>query len=77
MEKDRFLDCYKEALTAKLAFELSRAANHYDAGVRDCKAGIYDKWYRYHTPNDGQAYDMGWIEQNKETENEKVTFLDK
>lgn len=76
MKREDFLNTYEEALSAKLAFELSCAANHYDAGVRDCSAGIYDKWYRYNTPHDGQAYDMGWIEKNKEIQNDHITFLD-
>ncbi|MCI5757103.1 MAG: hypothetical protein MR037_02600 [Bacteroidales bacterium] len=52
------------------------AMRHYEAGKRDCQAGIYDKWYRYNTANDGMAYDLGWTEQNKETKNGVVRFLD-
>lgn len=47
----------------------------YEAGKRDCLAGIFDKWYRYNRPNDGQEYECGWVEQNKVTQNEVVTFL--
>lgn len=46
-----------------------------DAAKRDCKNGIYDKWYRYNRNDDGAAYDKAWMEQNKETQNEKVEFL--
>lgn len=52
------------------------ARRYYEAGKRDCKAGVYDKWYRYNTCNDGLAYDLGWTEQNKETQNEVVRFID-
>lgn len=41
----------------------------------DCKNGIYDKWYRYNRKDDGAAYDKAWMEQNKETQNEKVQFI--
>lgn len=49
---------------------------HYEAGKRDCQAGIYDKWYRYRAANDGTAYDLGWSEQNKETQNGVIRFID-
>lgn len=49
---------------------------HYEAGKRDCQAGIYDKWYHYHAANDGAAYDLGWTEQNKETQNSVIRFID-
>lgn len=45
------------------------------AGIRDCKGSIYDKWYRYNRRDDGAAYDKGWMQQNKSTQCEKVTFL--
>lgn len=47
----------------------------YEAGQRDCKAGIFDKWYRYNRKDDGAEYERGWVEQNKQTQCEKVTFL--
>lgn len=28
---------------------IAQALKHYEAGKRDCKNGIYDKWYRYNT----------------------------
>lgn len=44
-------------------------------GMRDCKAGVYDKWYRYHREDDGAAYDMGWVRQNERTQCENVEFI--
>lgn len=49
---------------------------HYEAGKRDCENGIYDKWYRYNTWQDGRAYDLGWMERNEEVKNDEVTFLE-
>jgi hypothetical protein len=43
-------------------------------GQEDCKMGIYDKWYRYN--HNGVEYDKGWMEQNKETQNEVVIFIE-
>lgn len=51
------------------------ARRHYEAGKHDCKAGFYDKWYRYNAQNNGLAYDLGWMEQNKETKNGSVRFI--
>lgn len=48
----------------------------YEAGKRDCTAGIYDKWYRYNTYQDGRAYDIGWMEANEQVQNEAVKFLE-
>lgn len=48
----------------------------YNAGVNDCQAGVYDKWYRYNTPKDGLAYDLGWTTTNKEVLNEIVKFIE-
>lgn len=42
----------------------------YEAGARDAKAGIYDKWYRWH--NKGEEYDKGWKENKDETLDYKV-----
>lgn len=49
--------------------------HNYERGKSDCKAGYYDKWYRYNTAQDGRAYDLGWTEQNAETQNETVQFI--
>lgn len=48
----------------------------FNIAKRDCKNGIYDKWYRYNRKDEGYAYDLGWMEQNKETQVENVTFLE-
>ena len=56
--------------------EVKAMRKHYEAGRRDCQLGVYDKWYRYNTAQDGRAYDIGWMEQNEETRNETVKFLD-
>ena len=69
--EDYIKKIHEEAKSKEVA-----AKRDYEAGKRDCKAGTYDKWYRYNTSNDGLAYDLGWTEQNKETKNETVRFLD-
>lgn len=51
------------------------AEKDFNAGKADCKTGIYDKWYRYNHKDDGRAYDLGWMWQNKETKNDKVRFI--
>lgn len=55
---------------------IEQALKHYEAGKRDCAIGVYDKWYRYNTYQDGQAYDIGWMEANKEVQNESVQFIE-
>ena len=50
--------------------------NDYWKGVEDCEAGIYDKWYRYHHPFDGAAYNAGWTNQNTITKNDVVRFIE-
>ena len=44
----------------------------YDAGVKDAKAGIYDKWYRYHRTDDGAMYDRGWKSAKDETKDYQI-----
>lgn len=39
---------------------------HYEAGQRDAKAGIYDKWYRYNAQDGGLEYDKGWQSAKRE-----------
>lgn len=46
----------------------------FQAGKRDCRLGIYDKWYRYNH-NDGRSYDLGWTAQNLTVQNETVRFI--
>lgn len=49
--------------------------NDFEKGIADCKAGIYDKWFRYNRDDDGARYDAGWTHQNLETQNECVMFI--
>ena len=44
----------------------------YDAGVKDAKAGIYDKWYRHHRTDDGAMYDKGWKSAKDETKDYQI-----
>lgn len=55
---------------------IAQTLKHYEASKRDCENGIYDKWYRYNTYQDGRAYDIGWMEVNEEVQNENVRFLE-
>lgn len=48
----------------------------YEAAERDCKNGVYDKFYRYHHSDNGFAYDLGWMHANETFRNEKVTFIE-
>lgn len=70
------LDDYIKQIQQEADSRKASARKHYEAGKNDCKAGIYDKWYRYNTRNDGRAYDIGWTEQNAITKNETVKFLE-
>lgn len=54
---------------------IETAKKDYEIGKRDCKCGIYDKWYRYNHSDEGAAYGAGWMEQNKTTKNTAVQFL--
>lgn len=69
--KDYVAEIYERA-----AQQAAQAEKDFQAGERDCKAGIYDKWYRYHHKDDGRAYDLGWTTQNATTQNEVVKFLE-
>ncbi len=33
-----------------------------EAGRRDARAGFYDKWYKNHRADNGEAYTAGWHE---------------
>ena len=55
--------------------QIATAEHDYQRGVDDCKIGVYDKWYRYHRKDDGDAYDKGWVFQNQTTQCETVSFL--
>lgn len=66
---------YVENTRKECEHRIELAMKHYEAGKCDCNQGIYNKWYRYHTEYGGRAYDLGWVEQNKQTQNEKVLFI--
>lgn len=62
-----------EALNKKAVAEMD-----YTAGEADCKAGIYDEWYRFKRTDDGLAYNLGWMHANRTVKNvkSKVSFID-
>ena len=57
------------------AARIEQARHDYNRGMEDCRAGIYEKWYRYNHSDDGRAYDTGWMEQNRETKVENIKFV--
>lgn len=69
------LEHLKEEVLQKAEAEMQRIEKDFFAGENDCKSGIYDKWYRYNRKDDGSAYDAGWMEQNRKTQNETVRFI--
>lgn len=69
------LDDYLSHIQSMVDAKKAAAVLHFKLGARDCKLGIYDKWYRYHTDNDGFAYDLGWRKANERVQNEKVIFI--
>lgn len=52
-----------------------RARRDFRAGIADCKAGQFDKWYRKNRTDEGLAYEAGWLEANEEIQNENVRFI--
>lgn len=72
MELDKLLNLIDEEANRKK----EQARKDYQMGTLDCKMGLYDKWYRYNRKDDGVAYEAGWVEQNKTTQNEKVRFME-
>lgn len=68
---------YIKFLNEESQRQVDNAWRYYNAGVSDCQAGYYDKWYRYNTPNDGLAYDLGWTSKNKEVQNDVVIFINR
>lgn len=50
----------RKRLNAEIEGMKARFEKDVQAGINDAKAGIYDKWYRYHRSDDGAAYDAGW-----------------
>lgn len=69
------MQSYLEKLHAQFTARERNAMSDYRAGARDCANGIYDKWYRYNSFDDGEAYNIGWVEQNEITENDTVLFI--
>lgn len=55
--------------------KIKQAEHDFRQAEEDCRNGVYDKWFRYHRSDDGKAYDLGWMNQNKETQNEIVKFI--
>lgn len=58
----------RKRLNAEIEGMKARFEKDVQAGINDAKAGIYDKWYRYHRIDDGAAYDAGWLDTYKNTE---------
>lgn len=69
------LDDYLSYIQKMADAKKSAAVLHFKLGAIDCECGIYDKWYRYHTFDDGFAYDMGWRKANERVQNDKVFFI--
>ncbi len=69
------LEQYIEQLNKQHQERIEIVKNDYEKGRIDCRAGIYDKFYRYNRTDDGQAYDLGWTNENKFIQNETVKFL--
>jgi len=49
---------------------------HFRQGQNDCKAGYFDKWYRYFSKDDGYSYSEGWKYQNVTTQNDNIQFIE-
>lgn len=69
------LDDYLSHIQKIADAKKSAAVLQFKLGVRDCEQGIYDKWYRYHTHDDGFAYDLGWRKANESVQNDNVNFI--
>lgn len=69
------LEQYIEQLNKQHQERIEIAKNDYEKGRIDCRAGIYDKFYRYNRTDDGQSYDLGWTNENEFIKNETVKFL--
>lgn len=65
----------KKSIVAEAMAKIKQAKHDYEQAEEDCKIGVYDKWFRYHREDDGMAYDLGWMNQNKTTQNELVKFI--
>lgn len=69
------LNDYTNEIMGRAKAQADMAAHDYYKAVSDCKQGIYDKWYRYNRNDDGYSYDLGWMNQNQETQNDVVRFI--
>lgn len=65
----------KNQIMERAKAQIATAEHDYQKGIEDCKMGVYDKWFRYHRKDDGNAYDKGWVYQNQTTQCETVSFL--
>lgn len=72
---DTTFNALKQEIIDSARAKIKQAKHDYEQAVNDCKNGIYDKWFRYHRTDDGRAYDLGWMEQNKTTMVERVQFI--
>ena len=69
-------ESYKDQLFNEYQSKVRTAEKDYEMGKEDCKRGVYDKWYRYNHKDDGRAYDLGWMAENKVVQNEVVRFIE-
>ena len=69
------LEQYIEQLNKQHQERIEIVKNDYEKGQIDCRAGIYDKFYRYNITDDGQSYDLGWTNEHEFVQNEIVKFL--
>ena len=75
MKLKELINELEETAAKRLASQIETAKHDYQEGMNDCENGIYDKWFRYNHRDNGRAYDLGWMEQNKTTRNETVSFI--
>ena len=71
---EQLLDEIRKNYTDAMNRAMETAEHDYNQGMTDCMEGAYSKWYRYNHSDDGAAYDLGWMTQNKTTQNETVEF---
>ena len=69
------LEDLRKSIIEEAKAKIKQAEHDYKQAEEDCKNGVYDKWFRYHREDDGLAYDLGWMNQNKVTQCEKVQFI--
>ena len=55
MDEKKELELFLQGIWKVAEQKVKAAKQNYEAGKRDCQAGVYDKWYRYHTMQDGRA----------------------